>query len=298
MPAAACGVIGLKPSRGLTPQGPDFDNLLMGLTSELVVSRTVRDSAAMLDACAGTPRGPYAAPALPLTGTALAWLDRPLSPLRIGLVEAGPASSPITEERSAAVAAAARLLEAAGHGIELLLSTELEPHLLVAEQFLEQVICAALASLAEELNPPPAREDFEPMTWAAIERGRRLTAASLAAATRDAARVSYALAQCFEQFDAFITPMLADAPPLVGALPTDGDDIDRHFANMSAIAPYAALANAAGLPAISVPHGLDIAGLPLAIQIVGPIGSDILLLQLARFFERSAPWSFPFQRLH
>jgi amidase len=114
VPAAPCGVVGLKPSRGLIPQGPDFDNLLMGLASELVVSRTVRDSAAMLDACAGTPRGPYAAPAPPLTGTALAALDRPLLRLRIGLVEAGPASSPITEERSAAVAAAARLLEAAG----------------------------------------------------------------------------------------------------------------------------------------------------------------------------------------
>jgi amidase len=297
VPAAACGVVGLKPSRGLMPQGPDFDNLLMGLASEFVVSRTVRDSAAMLDACAGTPCGPYAAPPLALTGPALAALDRPLSPLRIGLVEAGPASSEITEERSAAVTAAARLLEAAGHGIERLFSTELELHLVVAEQFFEQVICAALASLAEELNPPPASEDFEPMTWAAIERGRRLTAASLAAATRDAARVSYALAQCFEQFDAIITPILADAPPHVGAFPTDGDDIDRHFARMSALAPYAALANAAGLPAISVPQGLDTAGLPLAIQIVGPIGSDIFLLQLARFFERSAPWSFPFHRL-
>jgi len=153
------------------------------------------------------------------------------------------------------------------------------------------------ANLAEELNPSPAREDFEPITWAAIERGHRLTATSLAAATRNAARVSYALARYFEQFDAIITPMLADAPPLIGALPTDGDDIDKHFERMSSLAPYAALANVAGLPAISVPRGLDTAGLPLAIQIIGPIGSDILLLQLARFFERSAPWSFPFQQL-
>jgi amidase len=297
VPAAACGVVGLKPSRGFTPQGPDFDNLLMGLASELVISRTVRDSAAMLDACAGKPLGPYAAPALPPTGTVLAALDQPLSPLRIGLVETGPSFSPITEERSAAVAAAARLLEVAGHGIEPLLPEQLEPHLLVAGQFFEQAICAALSNLANELNPRPARDDFEPMTWAAIERGRRLPAASLVAATRNAARVSYALAKCFEEFDAIITPMLADAPPLVGALPTGGDDIDGHFARMSALVPYAALANAAGLPAISVPRGLDTGGLPLAIQIVGPIGSDRLLLQLARFFERSAPWSFPYHLL-
>jgi Asp-tRNA(Asn)/Glu-tRNA(Gln) amidotransferase A subunit family amidase len=109
-------------------------------------------------------------------------------------------------------------------------------------------------------------------------------------------RVSYTLAQCFAQFDAIITPMLACPPPLGGALPTDGDDIDRRFARMSALAPYAALANAAGWE-ISVPQGLDIAGLPLAIQIVGPIGDDILLMQLARFFERGVPWSFPFSRV-
>jgi amidase len=294
VPAAACGIVGLKPSRGLIPQGPDFNNLLMGLASELVVSRTVRDSAAMLDACAGTPRGPYAAPVLPLVGTSLAALERPLSSLRIGFVEAGPGSSPITKERSAAVLAAARLLEAAGHRSERALSNELEPLVVVAQQFFEQAICAGLAHFAEELNPAPAREDFEPMTWAAIERGRCLTAASLVAATRDAARVSYALAQCFERFDAIITPMLADAPPLVGAFPTDGDDIDGHFDRMSALAPYAVLANATGLPAISVPQGLDTGGLPLAIQIVGPIGSDTLLLQLAQFFERTAAWPFPF----
>jgi amidase len=257
VPAAACGIIGLKPSRGLMPQGPDFDNLLMGLASELVVSRTVRDSAAVLDACGGTPRGPYAAPALPLGENALAALDRQLSPLCIGFVEAGPTSSPITEQRSAAVEAAAHLLEAAGHNIERLSPTALEPHLCVARDFFEHAICASLASLADELNPPPAGEDFEPMTWAAIKRGRGLTAASIAAATRDAARVSYALARCFDKFDAIITPMLADAPPLVGALPTDGDDIEGHFARMSALAPYAVLANATGLPAISVPHGLD-----------------------------------------
>jgi amidase len=297
VPAAACGIVGLKPSRGLTPQGPHFNNLLMGLASELVVSRTVRDSAAMLDACAGTPRGPYAAPALPSTETVLAALDRPLSSVRIGFVEAGPSSSPIAGERRTAVTAAARLLEAAGHSIERLLTAELEPLVVVAQQFFEQAICAELARFAEELDPAPARDDFEPMTWAAIERGRRLTAASLVAATRDAARVSYALAQYFEQFDAIITPMLADAPPLVGALPTDGDNIDEHFARMSALAPYAVLANATGLPAISVPQGLDTAGLPLAIQIVGPIGSDTLLLRLARFFERTAAWPFPFSRL-
>jgi hypothetical protein len=98
--------------------------------------------------------------------------------------KAGPSPSPITEERSAAVVPAAHLLEAAGHAIERLLSTELEPLLVVAQQCFEQAICAALARFAGELNPAPAHGDFEPMTWAAIERGRRLTVPNLVSATR------------------------------------------------------------------------------------------------------------------
>jgi amidase len=147
----------------------------------------------------------------------------------------------------------------------------------------------------ERSSASPDREDFEPMTWAAIERGRRLTAASLAAATRDAARVSYALAQLREvRRDSYANARRCAAARRGVA------DRRRHrqaFRAYVGARPYAALANAAGLPAISVPQGLDTAGLPLAIQIVGPIGSDILLLQLARFFERSAPLSLPLHRL-
>ena len=94
--------------------------------------------------------------------------------------------------------------------------------------------------------------------------------------------------------DVILTPMLADAPPLLGAFATDGDDIDGHFARMAALAPYGLLANAAGMPAIAVPRGLDRAGLPLAVQFIGPLGGDVLLLQLARLFERAEPWPFPF----
>jgi amidase len=126
--------------------------------------------------------------------------------------------------------------------------------------------------------------------------GQRLGAAQLATAAREAARVAYSLAERFRNVDVILTPMLADAPPLLGTLTTDGDDLERHFARMAALAPYGPLANAAGVPAISVPTGLDRAGLPLAVQFIGPLGSDVLLLRIARLFERAAPWSFPFER--
>jgi amidase len=295
VPAAECGVVGLKPSRGLVPQGPAFGNLLMGLASELVVSRSVRDSAAMLDACAGLPQGPYAAPAL--GGSALAALDRPLAPLRVGMIDESPAGAPVTAERREAVTAAARLLEGAGHHIEPMAAAALDFERDVSARFFACTICASLAALVAGLDPAAARDDFEPMTHAAIASGQRLSAASLAAATNEAARASYALAQRFLSIDVILTPMLADASPLLGAFATDGDDIDGHFARMAALAPYGSLANAAGVPAISVPRGLDRAGLPLAVQFIGPLGGDVLLLQLARFFERVAPWPFPFTHL-
>jgi amidase len=289
VPAAACGVLGLKPSRGLMPQGPDFGNFLLGLASEFVLSRSVRDSAAMLDACAGAPKGPYAAPAP--SGAALAGLDQALSPLRVGMIDGSPADAPVTRERRAAVTAAARLLERFGHRIEPIAAAALDREREVSFRFFPGTICASLAALATDLDPAPV-----PMTRAAIASGQRLGAAQLATAAREAARVAYSLAERVRNVDVILTPMLADAPPLLGTLTTDGDDLERHFARMAALAPYGLLANAAGVPAISVPTGLDRAGLPLAVQFIGPLGSDVLLLRIARLFERAAPWSFPFER--
>jgi amidase len=294
VPAAACGVLGLKPSRGLMPQGPDFGNFLLGLASEFVLSRSVRDSAAMLDACAGAPKGPYAAPAP--SGAALAGLDQALSPLRVGMIDGSPADAPVTRERRAAVTAAARLLERFGHRIEPIAAAALDREREVSFRFFTGTICASLAALATDLDPAPVPDDFEPMTRAAIASGQRLGAAQLATAAREAARVAYSLAERFRNVDVILTPMLADAPPLLGTLTTAGDDLERHFARMAALAPYGLLANAAGVPAISVPTGLDRAGLPLAVQFIGPLGSDVLLLRIARLFERAAPWSFPFER--
>ena len=292
VPAAACGLVGLKPSRGLLPQGPFFDNLLMGLASELVVSRSVRDSAAMLDACAGAPQGPYAAPAL--GGSTFAVVDRPLAPLRIGMIDENTTGAQVTAERREAVTTAARLLESAGHRIEPIAAATLDFEREASARFFACSICASLAALVANLDPAPASDDFEPMTHAAIATGQRLGATSLASATREAALVAHSLAQRFLTVEVILTPMLADAPPLLGVFATDGNDIDGHFGRMAALAPYGLLANAAGVPAISVPRGLDRAGLPLAVQLIGPLGGDVLLLQLARFFERAAPWPFPF----
>ncbi len=225
----------------------------------------------------------------------MAALEASLPPLRIGLIDAGPAWAQLGRAQRETVVDAGRILEGSGHRIELLPASAWEEALVLSGRFFEDVICAALAGLAEALDPAPTGDDFEPMTWAAIARGRRLDASRLVIGAQVTARVSHFLAQRFEQYHSILMPMLSGPPPRLRALPTDGDDIAGHFSRMAALAPYATLANATGLPAISVPHGRDHEGLPLAIQILGPLGSDVRLLQLARLFERFAPWSFPFQ---
>ena len=267
------------------PQGPDFGNFLLGLASEFVVSRSVRDSAAMLDACAGGVKGRYAAPAQ--SGSALAALDRALSPLRIGMIDESPADASVTRERREAVTAAARLLESFGHRIEPIAAAALDYEREASFRFFTSTICASLAGLVGDLDPAPASDDFEAVTRAAIASGQRMGAVQLATAAREAALVAYSLAQHFLNVDVILTPMLADAPPLLGSLATDGDDVEQHFARMAALAPYALLANAAGVPAISVPRGLDRAGLPLAVQFIGPLGSDVLLLRIVRLSNAS-----------
>ena len=93
----------------------------------------------------------------------------------------------------------------------------------------------------------------------------------------------------FDEIDVLLTPMLAQVPPPLGSFPMDGDDVDANWRRMNAFAPYAMVANVAGVPALSVPRGLDRAGLPLAVQLLGPMGSDARLLAVARQLEDDRP---------
>ena len=97
----------------------------------------------------------------------------------------------------------------------------------------------------------------------------------------------------YENVDVMITPMLSSSPPPLGAFAFDTTNVADHFEKMAGMAPYAALANVSGVPAISVPHGNDENGLPLAVQLMGPMGSDFQLLDLASALESHQPWSYP-----
>jgi len=277
VPAAACGLVGLKPSRGAIPGGPGYGNHLGGIASELAVCRSVRDTAAILSACATDPRGPYGAAApLPQDG-----------PFRIGLVidQAEP-------DRAAAVEAAARALEGAGHRIAPVDAAQVSALAATAARLFADIAAINLATFAEEAGLDLARA--EEMTRATVAHGAAMDGPQVWRITQEMVLVSRDLWALFDGIDALLTPMLSSAAKPLGAFPTDHSDRAAHFAAMQAFAPYAALANISGFPAITLPFGRDAAGLPLPVQILAPLGGEARLLALAARLEAEERWKHPF----
>ncbi|MFN8828463.1 MAG: amidase [Labrys sp. (in: a-proteobacteria)] len=283
VPAACCGLVGLKPTRGATPNGPHFGNHLMGLVSELVVSRSVRDSVAALEACAGVAEGPYPDPDLDL-------YDLDGVGLRIGIVDADPTSGAIGAEQQAAVEDAARALVADGHTRVNLPAGVFEDLARRANAIAWRILAVSTTDWLDFLRL--GRDQVSPLAAAIADRGRAMSATDLFVADREAAVIAHGLWRLFGGVDVILTPMLSGPPPLVGAFPTDHADLDMHCARMERLAPYAALANVAGVPAVSVPHGRDGHGLPLGVQLIGPSGGDRMLLTLAATLEAAAPWDY------
>jgi amidase len=283
VPAACCGLVGLKPTRGAVPGGPGFGNHLNGIAGELIVSRSLRDTAAMLDAVGGAAEGPYPDP--DLDGPVFDALDTAVESLRIGIVEPGPEDA----SRRAAVDAAGAVLARVGHR---LVSLRVEPLAALERDsvtVLDRILSANMARFLRDLGP------FQPGELSAISlamgaRGAALSAADLQDADVLMARVAHTLWRLFDEVDVLLLPMLATAPPKLGFLPLDHDDVDLHWQRMAAFSPYAALANVGGVPALTLPFGRDGDGLPLPVQLVGPMASDGLLLRLGRLLEVARPF--------
>jgi amidase len=283
VPAACCGLVGLKPTRGVVPGGPTFGNHLGGIAAELVVSRSLRDTAAMLDAVGGGAQGPYPDPNL--GGSVLSRLDRPLDALRVGVCT-DAWDFVVNSERQAAVAHAASVLARAGHSIVAVSPAELAPTVAMSATVFDRIISV---NLGRRLDPGAPTER---LTQAVASRGRKISAASLMQAEDFAVRVAHDLWRVFDRCDALLTPMLSTAPPALGAFPFNHDDVELHWRRMTALAPYAALANVGGVPALTVPHGIDADGLPLPVQLLGPMAQEARLLCLARILQAALPWQF------
>ena len=297
IPSSECGLVGLKPSRGRVSVGPQDGEVWNGLVARHVVTRSVRDSAAILDVLAGEmPGDPYTAPPPDRPYAGVVGTDP--RPLRIGLrTDAIAGMCEVEAECAAAAEATAKTLEALGHTVEVASPDALDESELVGT-FLN-VVAANVLGLVEELakmaGRPVTVDDMEPGTWALAEAGRAVSALqyqqTIAAAHAWSRRVLTWWHDPDGAYDVLLTPTLAALPPVLGTLnPVDGDPAMATILQT----PYAAFVaafNVTGQPAISVPVAMSDGGLPIGIQLVGAAYREDVLLALAGQLERAVPWA-------
>lgn len=292
VPAAACGLVGLKPSRGLVPVGPHQDELAGGLDCEHVLTRTVRDTALMLDLTAG----PEAASRTPSTrpgGSYRASLDAPVPSLRIGLTLEAPGGMRPHAAIGAATLRTAAVLEAAGHRVSEFTFPASADIGTPAALVWMTATAEEIEHYRERVGRPPEPDELEALTWACIEVGRRSTAIDYARARRALTLATVEMAGLFERFDLLLTPTTSGLPVPTGSIDgrTAAFDFDRWNADSYGYAPYTEIFNVAGQPAISLPLGESGEGLPIGIQLAAPLGRDALLLSVAAWVERTMPWA-------
>jgi len=299
IPASCCGLVGLKPTRGLMPAGPLVGEAWGGMATEHVVSRTVRDTAIALDATAGADAGaPYAAPAY-AAGDArraiAAGARGELPRLRIALLDTSHDGSPVHPEVAEATRAFARRLEAFGHRIEFD-GPRFEPLELLLPA-LEIVACGTAMSVdarARAIGRAPREDELSPAIRGACALARGIDGArylqQLGALRRFVRRVT----PFWDRYDVLLTPVLAEPPAVLGRFAMQDADFVRYRTGPDGIgrySPFTPLANATGQPAVAVPAGRSTQGLPIGVQLVGRFGTDAALLGLAAEIEADAPWA-------
>jgi amidase len=285
IPAAACGLVGLKTARGRISRGPlDGDAAGFGVAGPL--ARTVRDAAAFLDAVAGPMPGDaqWAAP-LPPGETFLAACDQPVGRLRIGRFATSPMPADIDPDVLAAWEDTSHLLEALGHDV-----VDIDPPFPPeAVAMFETVWAAGAASIPID----PAREQLlRPLTRYLRERGRATSVADYLQALAGLLRLSRQGVAASAAFDAVLTPSLAQLPRPIGYFTADGDPA-ADFARQKRYTPFTAIYNMTGQPAISLPlaHTVrDGVELPIGVQLVGRPAGEAGLLALAAQVEAARPW--------
>ena len=291
VPASHCGLFGFKPSRMRNPLGPVAVEAIAGMSSPHVVSWSVRDSAALLDVSAGADIGdPYAAPAL--HGTFLSSLANAPVGLRIGMTLASPTGTPVDPQVLAAVRDAAKNLEALGHHVEDVPDgAGYDGHALMkAWRIIAGVSVATGIAFSQQPGGPDPIEKIEPVNQEWVREGRARTGIEYMWAINQLHATARALGRFFSQYDILLSPASADLPPLLGDLSGRGKSLNNFFERFWHHAPFTAVFNASGCPAMSVPLAQSTEGLPIGIHLGAAFGNDSLLFALAAQLEQAWPW--------
>lgn len=293
-PASLCGLVGLKPSRGLVPVGPGRGEAGSGLVGSFAVTRSMRDCAALLDVMSGPASGdPYVVQRPEDTYANI--LDKRVRPLRIAFTDVNWAGVPTAPECRRALADALRHFEAAGHLVE-----EAAPSF-DWDSFFDAtvtVMCSNLATgidgLSKAFGRVPQGDDLQASTWACYHYGKGRQATELLAALGQFNDVSRAFGRLFDEYDVLATPTnVYPAPRLADCYschPVEPISAADYQANVYANDHFVAMANTTGQPSITVPSTPTDDGQPLGVQLMGRMCEDHVLLQLGRLLEQAAPW--------
>ena len=311
IPSSYCGLFGLKPSHGRNPNGPGIARNWQGAVQLHVISRSVRDSAAALDATCGPDTGaPYeiSPPARPYRQEVGTDPGR----LKIAFNSRSPIGTPVHPECVKAVEDAARLLESVGHYVQEALPDVNGREL--AKSYVTMYFGEAAADIRDlrlRLGHPARRRDVEPVTWLLGLLGRTLTAGDFVEAMRRWDLEARNMGRFFEDYDLYLTTTTADLPTTIGELAPRGIEalmirtvnafslggllkrsgmVDKLAERSLERVPFTQLANLCGLPAMSVPLHWTESGLPCGVQFIGPFGTEDRLFRLAAQLETARPW--------
>ncbi|HEY4028037.1 MAG TPA: amidase [Candidatus Dormibacteraeota bacterium] len=292
IPASCCGLFGLKPTRARNPLGPSTGDSLNGLVCEHALTRSVRDSAALLDATAGPDVGdPYWAPA-----PARAYLEEVGADpgrLRIAVSTAAPTGVAIHEDCVRAVGETARLCEDLGHEVFEFVPAGIDGNSLTEAFVMLYMagVATTIAGWALHTGRTPVESDFEPLTWAMREIGASRSPADYLLAVSQLQLFSRQVGRWFTDFDVWLTPVLAEPPLPLGRFDAPPDQPLMPLIVAGSWVPFTPLANITGQPAMSVPLHWNEAGLPVGSHFTGRYGDEATLLRLAAQLEQARPWA-------
>ena len=292
IPAACCGLFGMKPTRGRVPMGPDVGEGWGGMSTVHAITRSVRDSAALLDVVEGPDLGaPYWAP--PKARSFLDEVGTPTGRLRIAFTTRPLSGAAIHPDCVRAAEEAAKLCADLGHHVEEATPEIPDPAGLSAavRAVISANVRASFEERAEALGRAPGPDDAERMTQAMMHMAKDVDGAAYARAMRRIHAAGRAAARFFESWDVLLTPTLPEPPPRIGEMSLMAEDLKTVGDRIGAFVGFTSLWNATGQPAMSVPLHWNAEGLPIGVQFVGRFGDEAGLFRLAGQLERARPWT-------
>jgi amidase len=293
VPAANCGLFGLKPTRGRNPTGPDLHEILFGLVNDHVVTRSVRDSAALLDATAGSEIGGRLLLPAP-SRTFLAAAQRNPKRLRIAFSAEPPGGGRAHADCIAMTEDVAGLCKSLGHEVR-----EAAPKIDIAEvtqvflEFAGAAVRQMVAAARRETGRPANHDTLEATTLRILEYAESRSAAQFVETFDLMHRTSRILGEFFTTCDVWLSPIMAFPPPVLGLLNADDPNLSAFEWMLKVVtaSPYVAMFNQSGQPALSIPLYWNAEGLPIGTQLAGRLGDEETLFSLSSQLEQARPWA-------